>query len=73
MAKKQKQKELIKLEDTDILKPIDISQIGSNGDPCFGKEYNLSTKECKMCGDSELCCIKFVELMEKIENNWKKR
>ena len=35
MAKKQKQKELIKLEDTDILKPIDISQIGSNGDPCF--------------------------------------
>lgn len=64
MAKKQKQ-QLIKLEDTDILKPIDISQIGSNGDPCFGKEYNLSTKECKMCGDSELCCIKFAELVGK--------
>jgi hypothetical protein len=65
MAKKQKQKGLIKLEDTDILKPIDISKIGSNGDPCFGKEYNLSTKECKMCGDSELCCIKFAALVGK--------
>lgn len=73
MAKKQKQKELIKLEDTDILKPIDISQIGSNGDPCFGKEYNLSTKECKMCGDSELCCIKFAELIGKDRKQLEKR
>ena len=27
--------------------------MGTNGDPCFGIEYDLSTKECKLCGDSE--------------------
>ena len=64
MASKRKQKQ-IELEETPILEPVDIKSIGSNNDPCFGKEYNLSTKECKMCGDSELCCIKFAELMGK--------
>lgn len=42
----------------DILTPLDISQLGSNGDPCFGIGYDLSTKECKLCGDSELCAFK---------------
>nr|DAL41688.1 MAG TPA_asm: hypothetical protein [Caudoviricetes sp.] len=62
MAKKNK---LIKLEDTPILKPIDIDSIGSSDDPCFGKAYDLSTQECRSCGDSELCCIKFAEMMGK--------
>lgn len=80
MAKKKK--DLLKevrdeLENGDILNPIDISSIGTNSDPCFGKNYDLSTKECKMCGDSELCCIKFTALMGKTrkelesENNYK--
>lgn len=64
--KKQKLKKVTKeLQTGDILKPIDINSIGSNGDPCFGKEYDLSSQECRMCGDSELCCIKFAELMGK--------
>ena len=63
MAKK-KQK-LPDLSKQDILTPIDLSTMGTNGDPCFGKHYDLSTKECKMCGDSELCCIKFTDLMGK--------
>lgn len=62
---KQKKNKLIKLEDTPILKAIDINSIGDNGDPCFGKEYDLSTEECRSCGDSELCCIKFAALMGK--------
>lgn len=62
MAKKNK---LIKLEDTPILKPVDIDSIGSSDDPCFGKSYDLSTQECRSCGDSELCCIKFAEMMGK--------
>lgn len=62
MAKKNK---LIKLEDTPILKPVDIDSIGSSDDPCFGKAYDLSTQECRSCGDSELCCIKFAEMMGK--------
>lgn len=56
--KKVKPKNLLPdISEQDILKPISLSDIGSNGDPCFGKHYDLSTKECKMCGDSELCAI----------------
>jgi hypothetical protein len=68
MAKKKKDKlkEVRKeLETGDIFEPIDITKLGSGNDPCFGKNYDLSTKECKMCGDSELCCIKFTALMGK--------
>ena len=55
MAKKQKLPDLTK---QDPLEPIDITSLGSDNDPCFGKSYNLATKECKMCGDSELCAFK---------------
>lgn len=63
MAKKEKgkKKEIINLEKVDIFKPLSLADIGSNGDPCFGKEYDLSTKECKICGDSELCAIAFAQ------------
>lgn len=57
MVKKKKLK-LPDLSKQDPLTPIDITQLGSNGDPCFGKGYNLSTKECKICGDAELCAFK---------------
>lgn len=60
MAKKQKLPDLSK---QDPLEPIDITTLGSNGDPCFGKEYNLATKECKMCGDSELCAFKMSQTL----------
>lgn len=68
MAKKKKDKlkdAREELESGDILEPMDISKLGTNGDVCFGKHYDLSTKECKMCGDSELCGIKFTDLMGK--------
>lgn len=42
-----------------LLKPISLESIGSDNDPCFGKNYDLTTEECKLCGDSELCCIRF--------------
>lgn len=54
----RKDKSLPDITKQDILEPFDISSIGTNGDPCFGKAYDLSTKECKMCGDSELCAFK---------------
>ena len=41
----------------DLMEPINIAQFGTEDDPCFGKLYNLSTPECKRCGDSELCAI----------------
>lgn len=54
----RKNKELPDISNQDPLEPFDITQLGSNGDPCFGKSYDLTTKECKLCGDSELCAFK---------------
>lgn len=68
MVKKKvkEQKQLSVLESTPILTPINIDSIGStNNDPCFGKHYDLTTDECKLCGDSELCCIKFANSLGK--------
>ncbi len=55
MAKKNKKKK--KAEEPDLLKPINIFELGGDKDPCFGKGYDLTTDECKRCGDSELCAI----------------
>lgn len=56
MAKKEKLPDLSK---QDPLIPIDLTRLGSaDTDPCFGKGYDLTTKECKLCGDSELCAFK---------------
>lgn len=80
MAKKKKQQEekLPAVTQKEFPKVIDVESIGNpSGDPCFGTKYDLTTDECKMCGDSELCCIKFAALMGKTrkelekENNYK--
>lgn len=57
MAKKRIARD--QTEGIDFLKPIGIDKIGSSDDPCFGKLYDLSTEECKRCGDSELCAVVF--------------
>ena len=57
----KKNNKLPVLSKQDPLIPIDVTQLGGNGDPCFGKNYDLSTKECKSCGDSELCCIRMAQ------------
>lgn len=63
MATKKKKNELPDLSQHDPLVPLTLENIGSNGDPCFGKAYDLSTKECKLCGDSELCAIKMSQML----------
>lgn len=72
MGKSSKNK-LPDLRKQDIFKPLDLNQIGSNGDPCFGKQYDLSTKECKICGDSELCAIKFAGVMKMTRKELEKK
>jgi len=47
-------------QELDLLKPVDFKIIGSKFDPCFGKSYDLTTPECKRCGDNETCCIAFM-------------
>lgn len=74
MAKKKQieQEQLPEVVTKEFPKPIDVESIGSNGDPCFGTKYDLTTEECKMCGDSELCCIKFAALMGKTRKELEK-
>lgn len=57
MRNKGKTREPRKKTEVDLMEPIDVTIFGTDDDPCFGKEYNLSTPECKRCGDSELCAI----------------
>lgn len=61
MAKKKQT--LPDIKNQDPLESINIAELGSNGDPCFGIGYDLSTKECKLCGDSELCAFKMSQNM----------
>lgn len=61
MAKKKQT--LPDIKNQDPLEPINIAELGSNSDPCFGMGYDLSTKECKLCGDSELCAFKMSQNM----------
>lgn len=70
--KKKKKRDLPDISKVNPLVPIDIDSIGSNGDPCFGKGYDLTTNECKMCGDSELCCIKFAAALGKTRKELEK-
>ena len=70
--KKKKKRDLPDISKVDPLVPLDIDSIGSNGDPCFGKGYDLTTNECKMCGDSELCCIKFAAALGKTRKELEK-
>ena len=62
---KNKRKPREKTSGISFLKPVDFSKVGTNDDPCFGKLYKLSTKECSMCGDSELCAVVFAQHMNK--------
>lgn len=64
MAQKNKNK-TIDITKVDPLQVIDVTKLGiSEYDPCFGKGYNLSTKECKLCGDSELCALKMAQVLK---------
>lgn len=56
--KLSEREKVMKSVKTSVFKPINLDVLGGNEDPCFGKLYDLSTQECRMCGDSELCCIK---------------
>jgi hypothetical protein len=49
----------------ELLVPFDVSKFGGADDPCFGKEYDLTTDECQSCGDVEVCSIAFVRTLGK--------
>lgn len=61
--KKQKKPKLPDLSKQEPLTVIDLTSLGTDNDPCFGKGYDLSTKECKLCGDAELCAFKLSQTL----------
>ena len=64
MAKKKQLTSEELLANHNPLVPFDLDKIGRvNEDPCFGQAYDLSTPECKQCGDSELCAIKMSQML----------
>lgn len=56
--KRKSHKKSILSEPQDLSIPIDITKLGTDNDPCFGKHYDARASECIRCGDCELCLIK---------------
>ena len=69
MAKKKRKERTASIKPEELLKPIDFRKFGSDDDPCFGKLYDLSAKECKMCGDQELCGVVFAHNLHNVRKN----
>ena len=61
--------------EVDLRYPIKIENIDmSNTGDCFGKEYDITTKECPMCADNEVCAVVFMKtgIVTKIEEQQQK-
>lgn len=82
MAKKEKSKKKEKrvarndqAKNFNLLFPIDITQLGSEDDPCFGKLHDPKDPVCISCGDCELCQIMHAQsnhdIREKVEKKGK--
>ena len=63
--KGRKPRSKIDKEEYDLIKPIDIFSLGTDGDPCFGKYHDLKAAECRECGDSEFCAIVMAQNLHK--------
>lgn len=63
MAKKKRKEREASVKPKTLLTPLDFTKFGTDDDPCFGKLYDLSAPECKICGDQELCGVVFSQNM----------
>lgn len=66
-------KDTARIDWKDAQKPIDISVIGTEDDPCFGKLYEPVTEECSGCGDSELCAIVHMHTLDSTRTKIEKK
>jgi len=53
----RKERHKIKEDEIDLLVPVDITLLGSDEDPCFGKLHDLKAPECMSCGDADFCAL----------------
>lgn len=56
----------------DLKKPLTKTEKSRliSSDDCFGLEYDLRTKECRLCADNELCCLLFKGKLDEKVNNY---
>lgn len=50
--------------DLDLTVPIDKTIIKMSTGDCFGKMWDMSSKECPMCADRDVCSIMFKDLVD---------
>jgi len=71
--KRESRKKLSKQVDiTKPITPLELTKLGTDDDPCFGKHYDLTADECKRCGDCNLCSIVFNSKTEKLRGKEEK-
>lgn len=59
-------------ENINLLKPLDLTAIGTANDPCFGKYNDPQADECKVCGDFEICAIIQSQMNHNMRAAWEK-
>lgn len=55
-----------------LLQPLDLSKIGTQDDPCFGKLNDPQHEACRACGDFEICAIVQSQTNHSIRASWEK-
>lgn len=48
------------------LEPFDVTKLGTEDDPCFGKHNDPKAPECQRCGDFEFCSIVTAQNLRKL-------
>lgn len=46
-----------KINQVDLLKPLNVFDLGGKRDPCFGKLNDPTHPVCRRCGDCEVCAV----------------
>lgn len=49
----------------DLTKPINTDDMATGEYDCFGKEWDMSSKECPLCADRDICGILFKDKVDK--------
>lgn len=66
MAKRKPQQTVSENNSLSPLEPIDVTKLGTDDDPCFGKHNDPKAPECQICGDFEFCSIVTAQNIRKL-------
>jgi len=54
---KRKPRKTLMKKNISLATPVNLTVVGTEADPCFGKHHDSLAPECQRCGDSEFCII----------------